>query len=291
MMHLIEKNNEILPTVMIDAHVHIYSCFNLQIFFDSALNNFRSEAAKNGHSDNFIAFLILTDWAAENWFKYLASYADGENYTKSKIIRNWTLHNTNENCSLYARHHKDGGFYVIAGRKIITKENLEVLALISESRFKNGLTLDKTILSIKESGGIPVIPWAAGKWLGRRGKILKEILEVTNKPEYFLCDNGNRPIFWPRPYHFKLAESRGIRVLSGSDPLHFTSEVNRPGSSGFIAQGSITSGEPAKDLRNILLDRKTKFKLYGNLEHPYRFFRNQLAMQILQKKWKKGIER
>lgn len=290
-MHIIEKDNEMPPTVMIDAHVHIYSCFNLQIFFDSALNNFRSEAAKNGRPGNFIAFLVLTDWASKSWFKFLAGYADGEDYTERRIIRNWTFHNTNDNCSLFARHDNGGEFYVIAGRKIITKENLEVLALISESRFKDGLPLDKTILNIKENGAIPVIPWAVGKWMGRRGKILTDMIEVSNIPEYFLCDNGNRPIFWPRPYHFKIAESKGIRVLSGSDPLHFTSEVNRPGSFGFIANGSIRPGEPAKDLRNILLDPETKIKLYGNLENPYRFFRNQLAMQILNKKWKKQIGR
>ena len=239
---------------MIDAHVHIYRCFNLQLFLDSALNNFRNEAANSGHSDNFTAFLMLTDWAAENWFKYLTGYAHGENYTKTEMINNWTLHNTNENGCLYARHQKGGGFYIIAGRKIITKENLEVLALVTDARIPDGLFLPETIRYIQENDGIPVVPWAAGKWMGKRGKVLRKLIESTEKPGYLLCDNGNRPNFWPRPFLFRLGESKGIRVISGSDPLHFASEAVRVGSFGFSFNGSISSKNPALDMKKHLLD-------------------------------------
>ena len=288
-MHLIEKDNEILPMVMIDAHVHIYSCFDLQIFFDSAFNNFKSEAAKNGHPDNFRAIVMLTDWAAENWFKYLADYAGGENYTKGKIVKNWTFHKTNESCSLYAKHYKGGGLYVIAGRKIITKENLEVLALITETNFKDGLSLNKTILNIHDKDSIPVIPWAFGKWIGKRGKILMDLIKVTKKPEYLFCDNSNRPYFWPRPSLFRLGELKGIRVIAGSDPLHFASEVFRVGSFGFSFNGSISSKKPASDMKKYLLDSRIQFQVYGKLEKPCRFLCNQMVMQINKKKWRQEL--
>lgn len=271
--------------ILVDAHVHIYDCFDLQTFFDSALENFQKETVRNGHAADFTALLMLTDWSGKNWFQHLAGYVGNESGIQSKSIGNWTFRHTNESCSLYARRHQGQGLFIIAGRKIITEENLEVLALATDSDFEDGASLEETIQTIKENGAIPVIPWAVGKWMGQRGKILGNLLEVTREPKFFLCDNGNRPIFWPRPYHFKLAETRGIRFLSGSDPLHFASEVRRAGSFGFIVQRSINDEEPANDLKRILLDRTTKFQLYGQLERPYRFLRNQLAMQVLKRKW------
>ena len=84
----------------------------------------------------------------------------------------------------------------------------------------------------------------------------------------------------PPDLHFKLAESRGIRILPGSDPLPIASESHRPGSFGFAVQASMPTQEPAKKIKKILLDNSFKLQSYGTLESPYRFFRNQLAMQV-----------
>jgi len=272
--------------ILIDAHVHIYDCFDLQIFFDSAYANFQKEAVRNGQENDFSAILILTDWKKQNWFKRLRSYAGNGCKPEGTIISGWTLNRTNENNSLFARNGNGQGFFLIAGHKIITSENLEILAIATENVFEDGTSLEETIQAIKKKGALPVIPWAVGKWLGRRGDILRKLLKTTTKLDFSLCDNGNRPFFWPRPYYFKLAETKGIRVLSGSDPLHFTSEVRRAGSFGFSTWNSIDHEHPAKDLIRILQDTTNSFHLYGDLEKPYRFIRNQLAMQILKRKWK-----
>ncbi len=272
--------------ILLDAHVHIYSCFDLKVFFDSAFMNFKEEAVRAGHGNDFTAILILTDWSGNNWFQRLVDYSANERRKEYINIGTWTFRRTNENCSLYARRSQGEGLYVIAGQKIITAENLEVLALATNNIIKDGLSLGETILSIKENDAIPVIPWAVGKWMGRRGKVLSQLLQGTNEPEYFLCDNGNRPNFWSEPNHFEIAETKGIRILSGSDPLHFASEVERAGSFGIKISKSVNKKQPARDLKNILFDPSMEIERYGNLENPYRFFRNQLAMQILKRKWK-----
>ena len=90
-----------------------------------------------------------------------------------------------------------------------------------------------------------------------------------------------RPAFWPYPAHFRQAESKGLQVLRGSDPLPLTSENRRVGSFGIAVQESISFEHPGLDLKSILVQRKKPFLRYGNLEHPYRFLRNQLMVRIL----------
>ena len=136
--------------IIIDAHVHIYDCFDLQIFFDSAFRNFEREAAQRGQRDGFTPILILTDWSGKNWFQHLAGYVGNESGIRRKSIGNWTFHHTNDSCSLYARRHEGQGLFVIAGRKIISAENLEALALATDSVFEDGVSLEETIQIIKE---------------------------------------------------------------------------------------------------------------------------------------------
>ena len=267
--------------ILVDAHVHIYDCFDLQHFLDSAVKNFKAEAARWDQEDDFTALLLLTETAKENWFHRLAGYAGSRSGNGTKSIGNWTFHRTNENCSLCARRRDDQGLFLIAGRQVVTAENLEVLALATAQTFTDGSPMVELIEAVKESGGIPVIPWGFGKWMGRRGVHLTNLLETVKDPNFFLGDNGNRPSFWPRPSHFRLAETIGIRILPGTDPLPFPSECRRPGSFGFSVPESIVPEHPARDLKRIVPDPTKRFQAYGHLEHPWRFFRNQLAMQII----------
>ncbi len=272
--------------IFVDAHVHIYDCFDLEKFFDSAFANFKSEASRLGQEDAFIAILLLTETSKDNWFQRLTSYACSKVGIGNKTISGWKFHPTDENCSLRVLHGGGQSILLIAGRQIVTAEDLEVLALLTDRRFKDGAPLEGLIQAVGNSDGIPVVPWGFGKWTGRRGMILSNLLESSKASELFLGDNGGRAAFLPPPYHFKLAASKGIRVLPGSDPLPFHSESHRAGSFGFSLEGSISPDQPGRDFRQILLDPSTRPRAYGLLEKPYRFLRNQLAIQILKQRRK-----
>ena len=267
--------------ILIDAHVHIYECFDLETFLDSALKNFKAEAARCGQEDSFTALLLLTETAKENWFHRLTGYAGGQSGTGTKSVGNWTFHRTNENSSLHARCGSTQDVFLIAGRQIVTAEHLEVLALATARTFRDGSPVMELIEAVKKSGAIPVIPWGFGKWIGKRGMVLTKTLNSPEASGLFIGDNANRPALWPQPSHFKLAASKGIRVLPGSDPLPFASEYWRPGSFGFSVHGSIIPEHPGRDLKRILLDATKRFEPYGHFEHPWRFFRNQSAIQII----------
>jgi hypothetical protein len=266
--------------IFVDAHVHIYDCFDLETFFDYAFANFQKEASRLGQQDAFTGILLLTETSKDKWFERLTDYADNKDGNGNKAIGDWTFHHTDENCSLCARGGKNQSLFLIAGRQIVTAEKLEVLALATDKNFKEGAPIEQVIQSIRDMGAIPVIPYGFGKWVARRGVILRDLLEKTKGHMLFLGDNSGRPNFLPRPSHFKQAEAKGIQVLPGSDSLPFSSECKRAGSFGFSLNGFLSSEHPAGDLKQIFMDPTTQFQEYGHLERPYRFFRNQLKMWL-----------
>ncbi len=270
------KNNQL---IIADAHVHIYECFNLEQLLNAASDNFKIFAGQQGYQDNFTPVLFLTETIKDKFFQQFFDGVDINPKCRGINLNDWKLKWTQESLSLYAFNKLGQGIFLIAGRQVVTAENLEILALITDQTFADGLSLEATIKSILAAGGIPVLPWGFGKWMGKRGKFLHNFLEESNFPSLFLGDNGGRPIFWPRPSHFKQAEKKGLRILPGTDPLPLASEYCRPGSFGFTIEGELSLEEPGKQIKKMLLDSTISIQAYGSLETPWRFIRNQLAIR------------
>lgn len=266
--------------ILVDAHVHIYDCFDLTTFLDSAFINFKSKAAWQGQANHFSGFLLLAETAGDNWFQRLVSWADERRRIESKSFGKWTLHRTNENSSLWARSNGDHGIYLISGRQVVTAEKLEVLALITDRVYEDGRPLKEVIENIRSTGGIPVIPWGFGKWTGKRGSILSQMLEKVEDSEIFLGDNGGRPVFWPRPSHFRKAQAKGLRILPGSDPLPLDYEVRRVGGFGFWCSGDVDPERPAAGLKQVIFDNLIPLQVFGKRERPVRFFQNQWKIKM-----------
>jgi len=266
--------------ILVDAHVHIYDCFDLEKFLDAAYSNFQSQADRLGQGDNFIPILLLAETAKDCWFNRLREYADGKNTHRDRAIQKWEFHLTDERLSLFARSRNSKSLIIIAGRQVETAEGLEVLALSTTGSFKLGIPIINLIKEVKKQDAIPVIPWGFGKWLGRRGKILNNYMKTHKNSKVFLGDNSGRPSFLPFPHHFKIAKKNGIPILPGSDPLPFETEYGRVGSFGFLLEEKISKTCPAKSLKQILVHSKLRAQSYGDFENPFRFFRNQIKMQI-----------
>jgi hypothetical protein len=271
--------------ILCDGHVHIYHRFDLNLFFLSAARNFKAYARAAGLGD-VEAAVFLADWSNMSWFDKLVSNAGIQRSGQS-----FSLQPTRDDTALRVIIDGHKPFYVIASQKIITAEDLEVLALCTGSGFRDGQPLRNTIASIQDSGAIPVIPWAVGKWMGRRGRILDDLLDHPGNAKFYLSDNGNRPVFWSWPRHLTKAQRKGIPILSGSDPLHFDTEADRVGRCGFGLQGALRKETPAADIHAILKQFRQPLLRYGSLESPLRFVRNQILMQLFKKKWRKELLR
>ena len=266
--------------ILVDAHVHIYDCFDLEKFFNSAYSNFKNEAVRSYHGGNFIGILLLAETANENWFNHLSSWADGGSLPGHKDTGDWRFYRTDECCSLHAQSEDNRELFIIAGRQFVTFEGLEVLSLASTNSFSAGLPINKLIANVRDTGGIPVIPWGVGKWMGRRGTILNQLIEGAEDTGLFLGDNSGRPNFWPRPKLFKKGELKDIHVLPGSDALPLANEYNRVGKFGVAVHGKLLPDYPAKNLKRILLNFTDHLQPYGRLDRALRFFRNQLNIRL-----------
>lgn len=273
------------PSILVDAHVHIYDCYEIDTLFDAAICNFERVSRDGGLSESAVtAVLLLTETSRDNWF----------DQTKEKCARDqpqlseghsWHISTTLDEAVLKAsKVIKDRGvkkeIYIIAGRQIVTEEGLELLALGTNSKFDDGLPVELTLTAIRRDNSIPVLPWAVGKWLGKRGTIVSRLIQDHSDTDLSLGDNSGRPVFWRNPAHFYQAKNSKLRLLPGSDPLPFPGEAKRVGSFGFMINGELSSENFSTDLKKLLRSDSTGIKTFGRLESCFRFFTNQLRLRL-----------
>jgi hypothetical protein len=262
----------------VDAHVHVYDCFDLTRFFDSAHENFASEARSVDAANGFVGVLLLCEADGCDFFRRFAHAAGGSD--AEALVPGWRFERTWEPDSLIARSTGGRELIVIAGHQVVTRERLEVLALCCAPRPESGLSLPETLRRTAELGGVGVIAWGAGKWLGRRGAVLRRFLAETPASGVFLGDNGGRLRGWPAPRPLREAPRRRIGVLPGSDPLPRPSHQARAGSYGFLDRAEISMEWPARSLRRRLAEPGFAPRCYGSLARPSAFALDQAAMQV-----------
>jgi hypothetical protein len=147
--------------------------------------------------------------------------------------------------------------------------------------WQDGLPASEVINGVAGADTVAVLPWGFGKWLGKRGNVLRSLLEKHCGRYLFLGDNSGRPGFFREPHEFEIGNRLGIKVLPGSDPLPFASESHRAGSFGCHIVGAVNNRKPWRDLCRQLIRPDLSVRRFGCLESPLRFLRNQLAMQYM----------
>ena len=253
------------PLALVDAHAHFHACFPVEESLDAAVEHFRGVAAGADHR----GVLMLAEPAGPEAFAAL----------RAGGWSRWTLEPAADERTRCARRDDDDArVWLVAGFQVPTAEGLEVLCLGCERRPADCDPIERVVRAARDAGGVAVVPWGAGKWLGRRGVVLSRLLESIDDPGFFLGDNGGRPAAW-RPRHFADAARRGVRVLAGSDPLPFASECRRLGATGFRLRGLDAAAGGARELVARLMEPSTSPEPFGTAERPLRFLRNQLAMQ------------
>jgi hypothetical protein len=264
-------------TAVVDAHVHIHACYDIDEFFDHAYRNL--SRAQPHLADTASAFyLMLTETADDHYFDALRQLARGADGRTAVRLRRWSVATTSEDESLVVTL---GGrrLILVAGRQVACKEGLEVLILGTTGRFLDRRSIRDVLAEGEALGLTQVIPWGAGKWFFGRARLLSELVRAKRSAPFFLGDEGGRPALWPYPRHFREAAALGVRDLPGTDPLPFPHDIEKVGRVGCRMALEFDAAKPAASLLNALRGNNP-FERFARLEPPGRFVRNQFAMQL-----------
>jgi hypothetical protein len=266
-------------TLLVDAHVHLHREHRLATLLDAAVANFDEarrtlEPAPSPASWGYA--LLLTEILGPCVFDALAN---GSDEAATSGAGGWRFERTGEALSLIARAADRRPLILVRGRQIVTRESIEVLALLCSENVPDGLPLDETLARVRAGGALPVLPWGFGKWWRERGRAVERRLREDDPGALFLGDNGGRPRIGPEPAMFRLARRLGYRVLPGSDPLPLPGHERRPGSYGLRLAARIDPDAPASSIRRALLEAPPRPASFGRRRPLLAFARDQLAMQ------------
>jgi hypothetical protein len=262
------RSAQLAGPLLVDGHVHLHRCFDRRLFLDSAAAAFARAAAVLGAA-GCSACLLFTESARDDAFDALRDEGAGP----------WMARPSVETESFVLQRDDDARLLVIAGRQMVTREGLEVLALGTVARHADGAPIAEVIGWCQSVGAFPVIPWGFGKWTLARGRIVDGLLAAADGPRFALGDNGGRPRGGRRPRLFAQAEGRGIAVLPGTDPLPFPDEARRVGSYCFVVEDWRESERPAAALIARLAALRHSPQAVGQRVSLPRFARLQIAMQ------------
>ena len=161
----------------VDAHVHMHACFDRECFLDAAVGNL---GVGPSIGDKLFGVLCLTETAEADWFQQVktALAHGGEHGSR------WRFEATAEKNSILAADVDNRQIAIVAGRQIVTAEGLEVLALGLAERFDDGQAIGPVLEHVSRAGALPVLPWGFGKWTGRRGRIVRQIIAESTLRDF-----------------------------------------------------------------------------------------------------------
>ncbi len=197
--------------LIVDTHVHIYPAYDVAVALDCAFRHLTGLASST--QDTSYA-LLLTERYDCHFFRDLASQ-------QVCLPPDFSVAPGPEQGSLLISEKAHRQLWLFAGRQVVTVDGIEVLALLTTGDYPDRQDTRETIQRIRADGGIPVLSWAPGKWLGRRGRVITRLIEEKAGGDLLaIGDTSMRPRGLPMP---SLMRS-GLPVLAGSDPLPFAGD-------------------------------------------------------------------
>ena len=284
--------------VLVDGHVHVHECFDVARVFDAAAANFAAAArALAGERDSASVGDCALDCSTAGIHARVPAYdavlclveCRGQQFLDSVRARRmgrvwrgghgfWEAEHGCEAETLVVRRGSTR-LKLIAGRQLVTRERLEVLALGTTAPLRDGEPIEATLAAVRDTGAAAVLPWGVGKWVGARGAVVARVLSDPEWEHVLLGDNGNRLELGPDPAPFAAARRAGRAVLPGSDPLPLAGEEARVGAYGFAVDVALDPLRPAASLL-ALLKSGSAFVVFGRREPLARFVGNQLALKL-----------
>ncbi len=262
--------------ILADGHVHVYRRFSERSCLEWALRNFNQAASRLKLGNAVDQVLFLTESADHDWF---AGKRQAARHGSNSRVGRFACVATDEANSLCFENDSSERLFVIAGRQIVSSERLEVLALGLVEPYADGQPLKSILADLRATECISVLPWGAGKWTGKRRRLVETVFQDPACADVFLGDSGNRPYFWRYPGFSDQSGHGAPRNLPGSDPLPLSNQERRIGSYGVMLRGPLNSRKPFNDLKKKITEAGA-IETFGRQEQLFQFLFSQTAMQL-----------
>jgi hypothetical protein len=191
-----------------------------------------------------------------------------------------TIERSGDPAGLWICDGDDFRVLLVAGRQWVSACRLEVLALTADTRIRSGGTLEQMISAVQETGAIPVLPWAPGKWMGARGKAVTDWISRNDRHGALLADSSFRPAGWKEPAQFGVARSRDIPVLAGTDPLPLRGEDTKVGSYCQVLDVDLDAAHPVQSFRESITGGSPEPRTIGARRSLPEVVRKQIALRF-----------
>ncbi len=198
--------------IVVDTHVHLYPGQSGETLLAAAWRNLGMLGAPDA-----ARVIVITDRSDCEAFARLRG-GDG-------VPAGWGMEVVDGARALRVRHPDGGALWVVRGCQVATAERLEVLGVGVTVPVSDGVSAAEAIAAVVAADGVPVLPWAVGKWLGARGRQIGALMACTRQDGVMLADSALRAYGWPVPGVLR----RAARVAAGTDPLPLPGEETRVG--------------------------------------------------------------
>jgi hypothetical protein len=222
-----------MNTTLLDTHLHLYPNYDLPLAFNQLLDR----SASQGTRVNRVACL-----AERHDCHFHQQLSDG-----SSRLSGFEVTPGIGNAITIKRESDGLQLSLLPGRQVITRENIEVLALACPEMIDDGQPALDVIYQINQLQRVPVLTWSPGKWFGERGKLVERLINELDKQDFLIGDTTLRPYGWSTPRLMKMAQDKGFTVIAGSDPLPFSGEEHWLG-----AYYTVAESEQAYDAEALL---------------------------------------
>ncbi|MEI8121740.1 MAG: hypothetical protein WCI20_06790 [bacterium] len=256
-------------TLLIDAHVHMYPGYD----WEKAVTSLLTSLPGAGTPGKPLIIGLLAESRACRFFRDVLATPSA--FTGKAV--QLTPGPDPQSIAIRVRGVLAG--YLVAGRQIVTRDQLEILALGVDVSIPDGLTADDTLDAVRAAGAIPVLSWSPGKWFGLRGKIIRTLITADTPDRFLIGDTGLRPTLWPLPCLMRLALKKGFTVIGGSDPLPLSDEERWVGTYGITVTTDFDPENPTASISQLLRSHTISLRPIGQrspvLAFLSRWIRNQ----------------
>ncbi len=262
-------------TLLIDGHIHLYPLYKLTLAINNGIKKLQQAAIQSNSTDmsqKQIPVWLLVERYDCNFFDQISSES-------SVTLNGFQLKAAGDGSTIIVSKNDTIVLYIFAGRQLVTKENLEILSLVSPFNLKDReYSIEEVIDNVNKNNGVPAINWAPGKWFFSRGEIVKNVLHKYSPDQLLIGDTSLRTTLWPTPKLMSRSQQKEFKIIAGSDPLPFEDEENQIGTYGFTVSAQFDESKPAVSMRNILRDRTLHFNFIGNRNNLLTFSRRQFKI-------------